>query len=122
MKEEAVKKLGAELNDKAAKWSQKAGAVKKAVHDALEGQNMKHCVGGYIDRHAAGKLAILFIRRVAAPMIPHWTAALTPDGKQTQIQGYHNNPDLKPKGEDKAWVDGWLREIQKRIRKEKRHG
>ena len=35
MKEEAVKKLGAELNDKAAKWSQKAGAVKKAVHDAL---------------------------------------------------------------------------------------
>ena len=89
---------------------------------ALEGQNMKHCVGGYIDRHAAGKLAILFIRRVAAPMIPLWTAELTPDGKLTQIQGYHNDPDLKPKGEDKAWVDGWLREIQKRLRKEKRHG
>lgn len=35
MKEEAVKKLGAELNDKTAKWSAKAGAVKKAVHDAL---------------------------------------------------------------------------------------
>lgn len=35
MKEEAVKKLGAELNDKTAKWSLKAGAVKKAVHDAL---------------------------------------------------------------------------------------
>lgn len=35
MKEEAVKKLGAELNDKAAKWSQKAGAIKTAVHDAL---------------------------------------------------------------------------------------
>ena len=89
---------------------------------ALEGQNMHHCVGGYIDRHAAGKLVILFIRRVAAPMIPLWTAELTPDGKLTQIQGYHNDPDLKPKGEDKAWVDGWLREIQKRLRKEKRHG
>ena len=35
MKEEAVKKHGAELNDKTAKWSLKAGAVKKAVHDAL---------------------------------------------------------------------------------------
>ena len=89
---------------------------------ALEGANQRHCVGGYIDRHAAGKLAIMFIRRVAAPMIPLWTAELTPDGKLTQIQGYHNDPDLKPKGEDKAWVDGWLREIQKRLRKEKRHG
>ena len=35
MKEEAVKKLDAELNDKAAKWSQKAGAIKTVVHDAL---------------------------------------------------------------------------------------
>lgn len=35
MKEEAVKKLGEELKDKSAKWSQKAGAIKTAVHDAL---------------------------------------------------------------------------------------
>ena len=35
MKEAALKKLGAELTDKTAKWSAKAGAVKKAVHDAL---------------------------------------------------------------------------------------
>lgn len=35
MEDEAVKKLDAELNDKAAKWSLKAGAVKKAVYDAL---------------------------------------------------------------------------------------
>ena len=35
MKDEAAKKLDEELNDKAAKWSLKAGAVKKAVHDAL---------------------------------------------------------------------------------------
>lgn len=35
MKDAAVKKLGAELNDKAATWSAKAGAVKKAVHEAL---------------------------------------------------------------------------------------
>lgn len=35
MKEAAVKKLGAELKDKSAKWSQKAGAIKTAVHDAL---------------------------------------------------------------------------------------
>lgn len=35
MKDKAVKKLGEELNDKAAKWSLKAGAIKTAVHDAL---------------------------------------------------------------------------------------
>jgi hypothetical protein len=35
MKEAAVKKLGAELNDKTAKWSAKAGAIKTAVHGAL---------------------------------------------------------------------------------------
>lgn len=35
MKEAAVKKLGEELKDKSAKWSQKAGAIKTAVHDAL---------------------------------------------------------------------------------------
>ena len=35
MKDEAVKKLGEELNDKAVKWSLKAGAIKTAVHDAL---------------------------------------------------------------------------------------
>ena len=37
MKEYAVKKLGEELNDKTAKWSAKAWAVKGAVHDALVG-------------------------------------------------------------------------------------
>ncbi len=37
MKDEAVKKLGEELNDKAVKWSQKAGAIKTAVYDALAG-------------------------------------------------------------------------------------
>ena len=89
---------------------------------ALEGQNQHHCVGGYADRHAAGKLAILFIRRVAAPMIPLWTAELTPDGKLKQIQGYHNDPANKPQGKDMLWVDDWLREVKNRIRKEKRHG
>ena len=89
---------------------------------ALEGQNMKHCVGGYIDRHAAGKLAILFIRRVAAPMIPLWTVELTPDGKLTQIQGYHNEIENKPKGKDKEWVDGWLKEVGRRLAKERKNG
>lgn len=35
MKNEAVKKLSEELNDKAVKWSLKAGAIRKAVYDAL---------------------------------------------------------------------------------------
>ncbi len=89
---------------------------------ALEGANQHHCVGGYIDRHAAGKLAIMFIRRVAAPMIPVWTAELTPDGKLTQIQGYHNEIENKPKGKDKEWVDGWLKEVGRRLAKERKNG
>lgn len=37
MKDEAVKKLGEELNDKAVKWSLKAGTIRKAVYDTLAG-------------------------------------------------------------------------------------
>ena len=89
---------------------------------ALEGKQMRHCVAGYIDRHAQGKLAIIFIRRVTAPMIPLWTAELTPEGTLTQIQGYHNDIDKKPRGADAAWVDGWIREVKRRIRKDGRNG
>ena len=64
----------------------------------------------------------MFIRRVAAPMIPLWTVELTPDGKLTQIQGYHNEIENKPKGKDKEWVDGWLKEVGRRLAKERKNG
>ena len=55
-------------------------------------------------------------------MIPLWTAELTPDGKLTQIQGYHNEIENKPKGKDKEWVDGWLKEVRRRLAKERKNG
>ena len=87
---------------------------------ALEGKLQHHCVGGYVGRHAAGTLTIVFIRRVMAPMIPLWTVELTPDGDMKQIQGYHNEPQNRPQGADAEWVDNWLRVVKARIRKEER--
>lgn len=87
---------------------------------ALEGSLQKHCVGGYIDRHAEGKLTIMFIRRVMCPMMPLWTAELAPNGELTQIQGYHNYRENRPAGKDREWVDRWLKEIQRRRRKGER--
>ena len=88
----------------------------------LEGKLMEHCVGGYADRHARGVLAILFIRRVACPMMPCWTVELTPEGNLTQIQGFHNRTENKPQGEAAAWVEEWLRVVKQRIRKERKNG
>jgi len=87
---------------------------------ALEGRNQHHCVGGYVDRHAAGVLVIVFIRRVMAPMIPLWTVELATDGSMKQIQGFHNEEENRPQGEDAEWVENWLRIVKRRIKDEER--
>lgn len=87
---------------------------------ALEGKNQHHCVGGYIDRHASGVLTIVFIRRVMAPMVPLWTAELSPEGELMQIQGYHNEAENRPQGAGEEWVENWLRVVKRRIGEEER--
>lgn len=108
-----------------ARYEYEAGAYMTVIPEqlsdiALEGKLQHHCVGGYVGRHAAGTLTIVFIRRVMAPMIPLWTVELTPDGDMKQIQGYHNEPQNRPQGADAEWVDNWLRVVKARIRKEER--
>ncbi|MBQ9078874.1 MAG: PcfJ domain-containing protein, partial [Ruminococcus sp.] len=50
-----------------------------------EGKALEHCVGGYAERHAAGKLAILFIRKQSALDIPYVTMEVS----GTTIRQFH---------------------------------
>ncbi len=55
-----------------------------------EGKALKHCVGGYAERHAAGKLAILFIRHKSTPDTPFVTMEVHGIHVQ-QVHGYRND-------------------------------
>lgn len=61
-----------------------------------EGEILHHCVGTYIDRVAAGKTMIFFIRKEADPDTPYYT--LEWNGKLIQCRGKHNcemTPEVK---------------------------
>lgn len=73
-----------------------------------EGKSLRHCVGGYAERHAAGKVTILFLRAAGRPEEP--LATIEMDGaKLRQVHGYNNDwggtPSRKQYG---AFLDGWL--------------
>ena len=66
--------------------------VPESVEDiAREGRMLSHCVGGYAQRHAEGKLHILFVRRKDAPDKPYYTMEVDLAGKIVQCRGYKNN-------------------------------
>lgn len=73
-----------------------------------EGKALRHCVGGYAQRHADGVLAILFLRKVSAPDVPYMTIEMK--GKELrQIHGYENDrngPD--PWKLHKDLLETWL--------------
>lgn len=58
---------------------------------AYEGKALSHCVGGYAERHATGKLTIMFLRRKSAPDEPYYTIEVSNDYKIAQCRGYKNN-------------------------------
>ena len=56
-----------------------------------EGEILKHCVGGYVNRHARGDTVILFIRHKASPSIPYFTIEVNPKSLTiVQCHGYKN--------------------------------
>ena len=67
-----------------------------------EGANLHHCVGGYAERHAEGKLHILFIRRKEAPDKSFYTMEVSTDGKIMQVRGLRNRD---PTAEVRAFVE-----------------
>ena len=64
----------------------------KTVDEIIdEGKALKHCVGGYAQRHAEGKLTIMFLRQKERPNKPYYTIEISNDGKIAQCRGYRNN-------------------------------
>ena len=77
-----------------------------------EGKTLCHCVGGYAERHMAGKTTILFLRREDAPEEPLATIEMSGD-RLVQIHGYRNDVGETPAKDTYAellgvWLD-WLR-------------
>lgn len=60
-----------------------------------EGATLQHCVGGYAERHLAGKLTILFLRRIETPEASLYTIEMAGD-RLVQIHGFRN--DASPDG------------------------
>lgn len=90
-----------------------------------EGRQLKHCVGGYADRHILGKTTILFMRKVKKPDEP-WLTIEMNGNKLVQIHGFKNEivngrraaPD--PREVYREYVDTWLDWLQKGSRRDKK--
>lgn len=56
-----------------------------------EGQALKHCVGGYAERHVNGELTIMFLRQESEPEKPFYTIEVSKDYRIVQCRGFRNN-------------------------------
>ena len=74
-----------------------------------EGATLNHCVGGYAERHAEGKLHILFIRTAEKPDVPFYTMELSADGQIRQVRGRKN---AAPTPAVQALVDAYTAYLQ----------
>ena len=86
----------------------------------LEGKTLEHCVGGYAERHMAGKTTILFLRRKSAPEASLYTIEM--DGNRLcQIHGFRNERGGAPAPKKtmewmlKPWL-AWLKKGSPRDR------
>lgn len=78
-----------------------------------EGKNLKHCVGGYAQRHMSGKLTILLLRRRDEPHKSLYTIEMH-GNKLIQIHGYENDRGKAQPRDTMAWIlDPWLNWIEK---------
>jgi len=87
-----------------------------------EGEELSHCVGGYADRHAAGKLSILFLRTMSHPDTSYYTMEVSNDLQIVQCRGYRNNNANNPKPEEiiefERRYKEYLDEVKKNRKKE----
>lgn len=74
-----------------------------------EGKALRHCVGGYADRHARGITTILFLRSDADPWKPLVTIEMN-GARLVQIHGYQNERDgaESPRKRYADIVEPWL--------------
>ena len=88
-----------------------------------EGAKLDHCVGGYADRHANGKLTIMFLRTISHPNTPYYTMEVTNSFQIEQCRGYRNNRfDEKPAiiEEFERRYTEYLKYIKKKRKKEEK--
>lgn len=80
-----------------------------------EGRKLKHCVGGYADRHMNGSVTILFMREAKKPNVP-WLTIEMSGNKLVQIHGFDNEGMYSAKGRFasdprevyRGFLDTWL--------------
>ena len=90
----------------------------KRIEDiAAEGAALNHCVGGYAERHAAGKLHILFIRTADKPDVPYYTMEVSTAGEIVQVRGSHNRAPGKAVSRLVEAYRAYLAKIFKKERK-----
>lgn len=78
-----------------------------------EGAKLNHCVGSYADRHADGKLTILFLRTMGHPETPYYTMEVTSDLHVPQCYGYENNRTQEKPPEIKEFVRRYREYLKK---------
>ena len=101
----------------------------KSISDIVnEGKVLSHCVGGYAERHAEGKLTIMFLRKKSKPDKPYYTIEVSNDYHIVQCRGYKNNWESsggKPKPQEiknvekqyQDYLDGIAAKSKKKARK-----
>lgn len=82
-----------------------------------EGKALHHCVGGYAERHANGKLHIMFIRTAEKPDVPYYTMEISTEGKIVQVRGLRN---CKTTPEVDAFMEEYKQHLAAVLGKEKR--
>ena len=82
-----------------------------------EGKRLHHCVGGYAERHAYGKLHILFIRTAEKPDVPFYTVEVDLFGEIKQVRGLRN---CKATPEVDAFMDAYKNHLAGIFGKQKR--
>ncbi|MDE5792157.1 MAG: PcfJ domain-containing protein [Oscillospiraceae bacterium] len=82
-----------------------------------EGKSLCHCVAGYAERHAEGKLHILFIRQKESMETPFYTMEVSREGKIIQVRGSHN---CEPTQEVTQLIEEYRIYIQSIFRKKER--
>lgn len=74
---------------------------------SAEGAALGHCVGGYKQKVADGRCAILFVRLEAEPEKPYYTLELSPDGKIIQCRGKYNKSMTQ---EVEEFINKWIKD------------
>ncbi len=91
-----------------------------------EGRILKHCVGGYADRHVSGAVTILFMRQEKHPDKP-WLTIEMSGNDLVQIHGFKNEGLYSTKGRVapdprevyREFLDTWLDWLKKGSKRDK---